>query len=126
MVTPREAFPDAGIVTDTPLRLAVFVERYDGPGSVLEERSTAWMVSRLIGNFHAEVTRHSQEVMTALGAVGLLPLEETFHLKAEVLGAALSGVPSFLLRVPRLMSADEASDDIVEYLRRALGTAGAA
>lgn len=120
MVTPEEAFPDASIVNEAAIRLAVFVERYDGPASVLEERSTAWMVSRLIGNFHAEVTRHSQDVMTALGAVGLLPLEETFRLKAEVLASSLAGIPAFLLRVPRLMSADQASDSIVEQLQRAL------
>jgi len=124
MVTPRQAFPEATIATEAPLRLAVFVERYDGPSSVMEERTTDWMVSRLIGNFHAEVTRHSQEVMTVLGAVGLLPLEETFACKAEVLNSALAGRPAHLLRVPRQMSADQASDSIVEHLQRLLDGVG--
>lgn len=124
MVSPSQAFPDATIATEAPLKLAVFVERYDGPESVMEERKTGWMVSRLIGNFHAEVTRHSQEVMTALGAAGLLALEETFGLKADVLRSALDGLPCLLLQVPRQWSADRASDSIVEHLVGAAEAAG--
>lgn len=62
--------------------------------------------------------------MTALGAVGLVPLEDTFAQKATVLARALAGTPAFLLRVPRSLSPDGASDTIVEHLQDVLAAAG--
>jgi hypothetical protein len=116
MVSPQEALPNAAISTAAPLAAAVFVERYDGSGASLEEKDTGWMVSRLIGNFHAELARHSRDVITALAATGLMPAERFFAEKAAVLTRALDGKPAFLLRVPAAFSADQASDVIVERL----------
>ena len=124
MVAPREAFPHATFSTAAPLATAIFVERFDGPGPVLQEKRKAWMVSRLIGNFHAEIKQHSHEIITALGATGLVPLERTFCEKAAVLDSALEGKPVFLLQVPRSLSPDQASDIIVEQLHKALALAG--
>ena len=115
-VRPREAFPSAVIAERAPLGLAMFVDRFDGTDCILEERDRDWMVSRLVGNFHSEVTRHSQEVLTAMAATGLIALERFFGDKAEVLREALAGVPVYLLRVPRPWSADIASDRIVEHV----------
>lgn len=131
MVTPREAFPSATITTEAPLDLAVFVERFSGDRAILTEKSTEWMVSRMIGNFHAEVSHPSQEVITALGATGLAPIERAFADKAAVLASALANKPAYLLRVPQAFPPDQASDVIVGHLqqlidRLAVPTASAA
>jgi hypothetical protein len=124
MVSPQVALPNATISTAAPLAAAVFVERYEGSGASLEEKDIDWMVSRLIGNFHDELPRHSRDLVTALAATGMLPAERFFADKATVLARSLDGKPTFLLRVPAAFSADRASDVIVERLLDALGGAG--
>lgn len=124
IVTPRAAFPHAPIATSVPLATVIFVERFDGNQPLCEERDTAWMVSRLLGNFHAEISRQSQEVITALGATGLVPLERTFSEKAAVLERALTGKPVFLLQVPHALTPDQASDVIVARLHHTLARVG--
>lgn len=124
MVTPEEAFPGARISERAQLAVVVFVERFDGHDAVLEGKDRAWMVSRLIGNFHREMSLHSRELVNALGATGMLPIERHFAEKAEVLAKALTGAPSFLLRVPVGFPPDQASDVIVDHLKKALAEAG--
>ncbi len=124
MVAPRDAFPEARISTAAPLATAIFLERYDGSSPVLREKDKRWMVSRLIGNFHAEITPQSQQAITALGAASLLPIEQYFRDKAAVLDRALEGKPVFLLQVPQSMSADQASDVIVEQIQEVLALSG--
>lgn len=124
MVSPRDAFPDATISTAAPMATAVFLERYDGSAPVLTEKDPGWMVSRMIGNFHAEITPQSQQVITALAATNLLPIERYFSEKARVLERALTDKPVFLLQVPRSMSADDASNAIVERLQGIFGRIG--
>lgn len=116
MVRPDQAFPDAHMSTAAPLAMAMFVERFSGCDVRLHEKSVDWMVSRMIGNFHAEITPHSQRVITALAASGLVPIEATFGDKAAVLDAALRGKPTYLLQVPQSFSPDRASDAIVAEL----------
>jgi hypothetical protein len=118
MVTPREAFPHAEIATEAVLGVAMFVERCDGDQVILRERDTAWMVSRMIGNFFYEIPPHSQQVVTALGASGLVPLDDLFARKATVLRQALGAVPTFHLQVPASWPPDQASDAIVEHIKR--------
>ena len=124
MVTPQTAFPHATVSTAAPLAISVFVERHEGAEPVMLERDRSWMVSRLVGNFHAEIAPHSQAVITALGATGLVPIERYFAEKAAVLERALAGKPSFLLQVPQAYSPDQASDVIVAHLQEALARAG--
>lgn len=123
VVTPRQAFPVANFSSSAPLALAMFVERFEGSAPVLEEKDRSWMVSRMVGNFHAEMTQHSRELITALGASGLVPIEQAFSEKAKVIADALSEKPTFLLRVPRAFPADRASDVIVDHLHRVLARA---
>jgi hypothetical protein len=111
---------------EAPLAIAMFVERFDGSDVRLHEKTTGWMVSRMIGNFHAEMTPHSRQVVTALAASGLVPLEQTFGEKAAVLRAALQEKPAFLLQVPQSFSPDRASDVIVEHIERVLANTGLA
>ncbi len=126
MVTPRRAFPEASFCQRAPLAAAVFIERFESSTSevVLEEKSRKWMVSQLIGNFFAEMPRQSRAVMAAMGAAGLLPIEDAFAQKAAILDRALQGKPAYLLRVPQAIPPDEASDLMVGYISKVLAFAG--
>ena len=127
LVTARQALPQATFTDEVPLTAAVFVERTRGTHEVvLQERSVEWMVSRMVGNFHAEMTMQSQETVTALAASSLVPIEQYFGDKAEILQAALAGKPCFVVQVPQEHHPDQASDLIVEQLHRAMSTAGVA
>lgn len=125
MVTPQQAFPNASFSTRAPLAASVFVERFDGRQTVLEQRDRAWMVSRLIGNFDAELPRSSRDVTVALAATGLIPVERYMADKAAILESALAGTPTYLLKVPAILSPDQASDMIVTYIYELLGRADA-
>jgi hypothetical protein len=116
------------VSTEAPLALAVFVERFDGAEPVLHEKSKEWMISRLIGNFHSEVTRHSKLVIAAMAAAGMEPLEVTFGQKADILNQALEDKPTYLYQVPKAYPPDQASDVIVGTLQELMSKvpAGAA
>jgi hypothetical protein len=124
MVQPRTAFPQARFSTRAPLAMAIFVERYEGTSALLEEKDRPWMVARMVGNFQAEMTRHSQEVITALGTTSLVPVERTFGDKAAIIDRALEGKPLFLLQIPKAWSADQASDVIVARLQDIFAATG--
>jgi hypothetical protein len=55
-------------------------------------------------------------VLRALTATGLVPLEAHLAAKSTMLTQGLRGVPCHLLRVPRDLNADDASDAIVAAL----------
>ncbi len=126
MVTPQQAFPQAAFSTAAPLVASIFVERFEGEPTDVQftEKDKCWMVSRLIGNFNSEMTKHSRVVMTTLGAAGIVPIEKAFSDKAAVLDRALADKPSFLLRVPKVLTPDQASDIIVAHIQKVLVLAG--
>jgi hypothetical protein len=123
MVSPQQAFPAATVSTSAPLAVAIFAERYDGRRTQLVEKSTEWMVSRLVGNWDIETTRHSREVMSALAATNIVPLEQAFSQKAAVLARALADKPVYLLKVPQQLTADQASDEMVRCIQHAVALA---
>jgi hypothetical protein len=116
MIPPADALPNVPMVRSAPLTASVYVERHDGSGPELHDIAHDDMVARMLGNFHSEMTIHSREIVNLLGAVGMIPLQNIFAEKAAVLDQALTGVPTFLLRVPRSWTADRASDAIVAEL----------
>lgn len=122
IVAPRQALPGARFTPSAPLAAAIYVERYDGAVTRLVQKSQAWMVDRMIGNFHIEMAGFSQYVVAAMGASNVVPTPRHFQEKADVLSRALDGVPCMVLRVPRVYSADTASDDIVTVLSDVLQT----
>ena len=77
------------------------------------------MASRLVGSFHAALPSHSKEMVTALGAAGLVPLERAFAEKTAVIERGLAGRPAYLLQVPAELSAEQASRVIVDHLQLA-------
>lgn len=124
MITPEQALDGGAVATRAPLSIAVYLERYAGTATRVLERDQRWMASRMVGNFHIEMPAHAQSLVTALGATGMLPLDEYFSAKAKVLRSALEGVPTFLMQVPAAMTPDQASDSIVAHVRGLLGEAG--
>jgi hypothetical protein len=123
MVAPAEALQGKRICDRAPLRIVVFVERWQGSDVRMLERNEAWMAARMLGNWHIEMARHSRDVLTCLGASGMLSLDEIFGRKARILRTALAPCRTALMQVPSAMSADEASDAIVARLRHAVGEA---
>lgn len=120
MVSPTRALPGSEIVESAPLAMAVFVERYKGARTRLHERKPAWMVDRMIGNFHIEMAGFSQHLVASLGAASVIPQRRFFVDKADVIARALDGCPCYVLRVPEVLSADQASDDIVTHIETLL------
>jgi hypothetical protein len=116
MRSPAEALPNARIGDIAPLGLFVFVERYDGDAVALDVQDEKWMVTRLLGNFHIELSRDSRDLVEALAATGIVPIAEAFAEKRQILERAVSGKPAYRLRVPAAWSAHQASDMIVEQL----------
>jgi hypothetical protein len=123
-VTARQALPGVEITQEAPLLGAIFVERYEGARTRFDVRDTDWMVERMIGNFTIELPRFSRDVLVGLAATSHLSLGSYLEEKSRVLGEALAGVPTFLLRVPSAYSADVASDDIVGVIEQLLVGAG--
>lgn len=126
MVMPYQAFPDAQFSTAARLAAALFVERFqtDSSKPIFEKKSKEWMIARLIGNFNSEMTKQSRVVMTTLGASGLVPIEKSFVEKRAVLDQALQDKPCYLLRVPQAFSPHQASDMIVDYIKKLIPIAG--
>ncbi|AUZ36394.1 hypothetical protein C3B78_19400 [Arthrobacter sp. PGP41] len=120
MVDAGTAFPGREVTTTAPLAAAIYIERYEGSRSRIIERTTEWMVDRMLGNFHIEMASFSQHVVTGLAATSVVPWREHFAAKGLVLNKALDGRPCHLLQVPSAYTADEASDDIVRYLEELL------
>ena len=116
MVTPEKAFPQHEVATSAPLGAVVFVERFGGDRPRLSERPRRWVIGRMVGNFHVEMPRQSRDLVAALAATGIVPLDTYFGDKTAVLEAAIGSLPTFLLQVPRVLSADDASDAIVAGL----------
>lgn len=117
MVHPEEVFGPSRISPQAPLRLAIFLERYDGLDAELEPTTLEWMTSRIVGNFHSELPTVSRRLVEALGATGLVPLQEHFGQKAAVVAQALHGVPCSRLRLPVSWSADRTSDFVCQVVR---------
>ncbi len=124
MVTPQQAFPGQELSSRAPLGLVMFVERSTGSQVTRTKQPRDYLVGRMVANFHVEMSRQSRELVEALGATGLVPLESGFGDKAAVLEAAIGSLPTHLLHVPRSLSADEASDAIVAEVEDLLRESG--
>jgi hypothetical protein len=120
MVDAGTAFHGRKVTTTAPLAAAIYVERFEGSRTRILERTSDWMVDRMIGNFHIEMAGFSQRVVTGLAATSVVPWREHFAAKGLVLSKALDGRPCYLLQVPAAYTADEASDDIVRHLEQLL------
>ena len=104
------------IASEAPLRLLLLVESVEQRHSQLSEIALETLVSRLLGQFHADVLRDSHDVVAALASTGLVPLDGHLAAKAGVLREALAGVPAHLFRVPAALSKDQAAGVLAEMV----------
>lgn len=116
MVDARKAFPGRTPTVSAPLAAAVYLERFEGARTRILERTSSWMVDRMLGNFHIEMAGFSQHVVTGLAATSVIPWTRHVEEKGNVLSKALDGRPCHLLQVPSVYTADEASEVIVTFL----------
>lgn len=119
-VDARKAFPGRTPTVSAPLAAAVYLERFEGARPRLLERTSSWMVDRMLGNFHVEMASFSQQVVTGLAATSVIPWRRHVEEKGNVLSKALDGRPCHLLQVPSVYTADEASGVIVTFLEELL------
>jgi len=124
VVTPQEAFPDARFADSAPLRICIFVERADLSGAELREVTEEWMVTKIVGNFHAEMSPQSRDVFTALATTAILPLQDVMAEKAEIVAKAIAGLPTFRLQVPTHFPPSQAAPTIVAEMERAMALGG--
>jgi hypothetical protein len=120
MVPAPVALPRVPIASTATLAAAVFLERGAGDELVLAPRDPAWMASRLVGDFVAELPRPARELQVRLGASGLLAFDAMIAEKARILRSALAGRPCFLLTVPERLPAAQAATAIAERIDRVL------
>jgi hypothetical protein len=114
--SPAHIFGPGRISSAALARLAIFLEPFDGRDARLAPRSAEWMTARVIGGFHSRLPTESRLLVEALGATGLVPLEDHFGRKAAVVSRALSEVPCYLLRVPAAWPAGRTSEYIAELV----------
>jgi hypothetical protein len=120
MVMAADALPGVPVTRSAPLRIAVYVERHDGSTTNLTEQGATWMADRMMGNFHIEMAKFSQELVAAMAATSMLPWKELVEEKNDVLTKALDGIPCYRLQVPGKYTADQASDEVVRALEMLL------
>ncbi|WP_308466276.1 hypothetical protein [Rathayibacter soli] len=121
MVAPVDVFGSENIASSVPVRLALFLERFDADDASLHSCTHDWMACRIVGNFHTELPLVSRRLIEALGSSGLVPLDRHFSEKTAVVARALSDVPCKLLRLPVAWSADRASDYVTGVVSRLVG-----
>jgi glucosyl-dolichyl phosphate glucuronosyltransferase len=126
IVAPEIALPGTAIARTATLAATVFLERAAHGPMGLEPRDPAWMASRLVGNFVAELPRGARDLQALLGATGLLAFDALISDKARILRRALEGRPCFLLRVPDRMPAQDAAVAIAQRVDQLLEAGRAA
>lgn len=119
-VDPAEALRTT-ISDSAPLRVLVLLEAYEGDEVEVTEPDPDVLVSRLLGQFYADVLRESQPVIAALASIGLLGLGTHVEAKTRVIERALSGVRTVRVRVPARVSKDAASDLVLAEVTHLLG-----
>ena len=124
VVTPQEAFPEARFADSAPLRICIFVERADLASAELREVTEDWMVTKIVGNFHAEMSPQSRDVFTALATTAILPIQDVMAEKAEIVAKAIAGLPTFRLQVPTHFPPHQAAPTIVSEMERAMAIGG--
>ena len=98
MVQPHDAFPAVPMGTRAPLDVMVFVERSYGSHPNLIEKDRSWMVDRVLGNFHAELSLSSRELLTAMAATGMISPSTLFARKASIVRDAIGDLRTHLLQ----------------------------
>lgn len=101
-IAARKALPHANFAKKAPLKLVLFLERYNGSETVIDQLDPIIARRRVVGNHYFELGIYAQELMTACGATGLLGLEDWFGKMSEVVDKVFRGLPIYRLRMPHM------------------------
>jgi len=99
-VAAHKALPDVEFADNAPLKLILFLERYNGSEPIVDQLDPIIARRRVVGNHYFELGVHAQELMTACSATGLLGLEEWFGRMSEVVDEVFGRLPIYRLRLP--------------------------
>jgi hypothetical protein len=120
-----EPFTGSRFATAAPLGVAVHLERFDGARAQQVERSSEWLVDRLVSSFPASLEAPGRAVLHALAATSTIPVRTLVNEKAQILDRALVGRRVHQLRIPSVYSTQDAAQIVLAFLdRRAVGVAG--
>jgi hypothetical protein len=118
-------FTGSGLATAAPLGMAVYLERFDAARPEHVERSSEWLVDRLMCSFPASLEASGRAVLYALAATSTISVRTLVNEKAEILDRALVGRRVHQLRIPSVYSSEDATQVVLAFLdRKAVGIAG--
>jgi len=98
-IPARTALLEAEILENVPLRSVLFVERYSGTKTQMDELPLPKVIRRLIGNWNYEQGRCAIDLLVGAGGTAVLDLKEYYAGMAEVLEKALQGYTAYRLRM---------------------------
>jgi hypothetical protein len=104
-VPARNALPDAKFVDAVPLGSVLFIERYSGDKTYIDELNLPQARSRLIGNWYYEQGHCAQDLLLGAAGTGVMDYETYFSGMALVINAALAGKEIYRLRMGSLSPA---------------------
>ena len=117
MQVPAETvLPDAVFVEKVPLHSILFMERYSGAGTVLDELSLDDAKRRLVGNWNFEQGRCGLDLLLAVGSTAVVDLGAYYSDMCAVLDKGLSNRGIYRLRMGA-MSLAEAGKTVVNTVR---------
>lgn len=118
-VPAHTALPNVAFVDNVPLNSVLFVERYSGTKSIIDELHLSEAKRRLIGNWNYEQGRCGLDLVVAAGGTGVLDLEAYYSRMSAVLDKALSNRSIFRLRMGSMTPA-ETGKTIVDAICKVL------
>ena len=89
-VPARVALPDASFADDVPIDSVLFIERYTGTKSIIDEIPLPEAKQRLVGNWNVEQGRCALDLLLGAGGTAVMDLEAYYSRMADVLDEALS------------------------------------
>jgi hypothetical protein len=119
-VKARQALPSAEFAEKAPLKLILFIERYSGSKSQLDQIDPILARHRVIGNYYFEGGVLSQDLVLGCGATGLFGLEDWFGKMGDVIDEVFGKFPIYRLRIPP-MDPDSTGKAIASCVKELLG-----
>ncbi len=104
-VPAREALPDSEFVDSAPLDKVLFIERYSGEKTVIDELDLTQATQRLTGNWYYEQGRCAQDLLLGAAGTAVMDFEQYFSGMSSVIKSAFSGREIYRLRMGEMLPA---------------------
>ncbi|MHC4083931.1 MAG: hypothetical protein ACYSWZ_00620 [Planctomycetota bacterium] len=120
-IPARIVLPEAEFVDAVPLRSILFLERYSGDRTWIDELSPGEVTSRLIGNWYYEQGQCARDLLLGAAGTAVMDFETYFSSMSSVINAALDGRKVYRLRIGKL-TPTEAGKAIVDAVCEIVST----